>query len=198
MQCICCGKGVVEIKWPFSCRDKSFFEAVGEKVFCMELIGNAYHLKKSHTYYYQVQAQMKFRNALYCDFVVWTENDLIIERLLPDDEFMKFAIEKATEFFKYLILLKLLGKHYTKLSSIPLNVESADQEESSKEPVWHYCRKEEDGEMNQCESGRYKIIWFHTACLRIKSIPKGKWICPECKKEAAIQCRKIADLSKKL
>ena len=40
---------------------------------------------------------------------MWTENDLIIERLLPDDEFMKFAIEKATEFFKYSILPELLG-----------------------------------------------------------------------------------------
>ena len=39
VQCICCSKGVIEIKWPFSCRNKSFLEAVEEKGFCMELIG---------------------------------------------------------------------------------------------------------------------------------------------------------------
>ena len=25
-----------------------------------------------------------------------------------------------------------------------------------------------------------KIEWFHTACLRITSIPRGKWFCPDC------------------
>ena len=33
VQCDCCGKGVVEIKCPFSCRDKMFLEATGDKNF---------------------------------------------------------------------------------------------------------------------------------------------------------------------
>ena len=114
IQCICCGNGVLEIKCPFSCRDKSFLEAVGDKGFSMELIGGTYHLKKSHAYYYQVQAQMKFCNALYCDFVMWSENEMIIERILPDDAFMEHATEKATEFFKHAILPELLGKYYSR------------------------------------------------------------------------------------
>ena len=80
----------------------------------MELIGGTYHLKKSHAYYYQVQAQMKFCNALYCDFVMWSENEMIIERIIPADAFMEHATEKATEFFKHAILPELLGKYYSR------------------------------------------------------------------------------------
>ena len=35
ISCSCCGKGVVEVKCPFSCRDKPFSEAVKEKTFCL-------------------------------------------------------------------------------------------------------------------------------------------------------------------
>lgn len=79
--CACCGRGVIEIKCPYSCRDKTFLEATGD--------------------YYQVQAQMKFCQCLYCDFFVWSEEDIVIERIVPDIEFIESALEKATMFFKY-------------------------------------------------------------------------------------------------
>ena len=68
VNCVCCGKGVIEIKCPFSCRDKTIREATGEKHFFLELVDGEHHLKKEHAYYYQVQAQMKFCNSLYCGF----------------------------------------------------------------------------------------------------------------------------------
>lgn len=79
--CACCGRGVIEIKCPYSCRDKTFLEATGD--------------------YYQVQAEMKFCQCLYCDFFVWSEEDIVIERIVPDIEFIESALEKATMFFKY-------------------------------------------------------------------------------------------------
>ena len=33
-----------------------------------------------------------------------------------------------------------------------------------------------------CDNELCKIEWFHTDCLRIEKIPKGKWFCPECTK----------------
>ena len=33
----------------------------------------------------------------FCDFVVWTSKD-IIERIIPDDEFLQTAATKATSF----------------------------------------------------------------------------------------------------
>jgi len=46
ISCSCCGKGVVEVKCPFSCKDKSFDEAVKDKAFCLEK--ETFLLKKDH------------------------------------------------------------------------------------------------------------------------------------------------------
>ena len=60
---------------------------------------------------------------------------------------------------------------------------SADSDlEQEEVPVWCFCRCEEDGEMIGCDNELCKIEWFHTDCLRIEKIPKGKWFCPECTK----------------
>ena len=188
IQCICCGKGVIEIKCPYSCRDKTFLETTGDKNFFLELVDGTYQLKQTHAYYYQVQAQIKFCKGLYCDFVVLTENDIIIQRILPDPEFIDAMLEKSTNFFMYAILPELLGKYYTTLpSKIDNSIVVVDkQADTSTQEVWCYCRKGEYGEMIKCESGHCEIDWFHTKCLKIICIPKGKWLCPDCKKKAAI------------
>ena len=36
VKCSCCGCGVIEIKCPFSCKDHSFHEAIGENNFCLQ------------------------------------------------------------------------------------------------------------------------------------------------------------------
>ena len=193
VNCACCGRGVIEIKCPYSCRDKTFLEATGEKDLFLDVVDGKQQLKRKHTYYYQVQAQMKFCQCLYCDFVVWSEKDTVIERIVPDMEFIESALEKATKFFRYGILPELLGKYYTKLPSTTENLmtELNDQEETSvPTQVWCYCKKEEDGEMIKCESGRCEIEWFHTECLKITRIPKGKWLCPECRKKITNRKRK--------
>ena len=63
----CCSEGVLEIRSPYSCTDKSFLEAVGEQRFCFQFIDS---LKKDHTYYYQIMTQMKLCGSLYGDFDV--------------------------------------------------------------------------------------------------------------------------------
>ena len=115
VNCVCCGKGVLEIKCPYSCVDRSFLEASSEQRFFLELIDDTFHLKKEHAYYYQIQMQMKFSESLYGDFVVWREQELLVERILPDEQFIEQALEKSTKFFKYALLPELLGKYYSKL-----------------------------------------------------------------------------------
>ena len=92
VQCDCCGKGVVEIKCPFSCRDKTFLEATGDKNFLEVHVDGSHHLKQIHAYYHQVQAQIKFFEGLYCNFVVWSGKDIIIQRILPDPKFINPSI----------------------------------------------------------------------------------------------------------
>ncbi len=40
--------------------------------------------------------------------------------------------------------------------------------------------------MIMCESGECEIEWFHIDCLRITTIPKDKWRCPDCKKSLTL------------
>ena len=168
----------------------------GDKNSFLELVDGKHHLKKTHAYYHQVQAQMKLCKTLYCDFVVWSERDKTIERILPDQEFIGSAMNKSMEFFKYVLLPELLGKYYTKLPSTTDSVVVEQEEEASAQRVWCYCRKEEHGQMIQCESGHCEIDWFHTDCLKISCVPKGKWLCPDCRKKAAANCKGKRTMSK--
>ena len=43
---------------------------------------------------------MRFADSQYCDFIVWREGDLFIERILPDTAFIDEAIAKAQLFVK--------------------------------------------------------------------------------------------------
>ena len=56
---------------------------------------------------------------MYADFVVWTEADIHIERILLDAEFWLNLVSKATEFYKKCLLPELVGKFYSR-SSCPL------------------------------------------------------------------------------
>ena len=102
---------------------------------------------------------------------MWREQELIVDRISPDNEFIKKALDQATNFFKYSLLPELLGKFYSRLpsqktnepeaacESEPLSVPHHDQNAQSSAPqenhssqeqnqeVWCYCRTEESGEM---------------------------------------------------
>ena len=65
VSCDCCGKGVLEIKCPYSCKQKDLVKAVEEdsQFFLYESEVGAIKLKESHQYYYQVQMKLKLFNA---------------------------------------------------------------------------------------------------------------------------------------
>ena len=177
VSCECCGTGVLEIKCPYSCKEKSILEASSEAKFFLEKKNDGIFLKQNHQYYYQVQAQIKLSNANYCDFVVWREKELFVQRIYPNDEFMAPVLQKLISFYKLCVLPELLGKWYTK-SQVPSQPTSVVPSN-----VWCYCRKEQEGLMIGCERKECPIVWFHTNCLKIEEIPKGKWYCPDCRKK---------------
>ena len=179
VKCDCFGSGVLEIKCPFSCKNKSLAEAIdSDGQLCL-------------TYFYQVQAQIKLTNACYCDFVVWSPDELAILRIEPDDYYIAQAFNNATAFFKYGLLPELVGKWYTKARLQPMDrtLQQTFLHTHQREDVlytqngeaWCYCRGKEEGEMIFCENYVCPIGWFHTKCLKISIIPKGKWYCPDCR-----------------
>ena len=115
----------------------------------------------------------------YCDFVAWREEELFIQRIYPNEQFIALALEKVTSFIKLGVLPELLGKWYSKG---PVSTSSQPPNSCSQANEWCYCKQGEEGQMIACDNKDCSIVWFHTACLRITNIPKGKWYCPDCRK----------------
>jgi len=83
-------KSCLEVKCPFLC-EKILFEAACKSVsgFCLVINNGKMFLSRTHTYYYQVQSQMRVTRLPWCDFVVWSPiQDVFIERVLYNPAFI--------------------------------------------------------------------------------------------------------------
>ena len=99
----------------YSYKSKSFEDRADDLTFFLEEddSGNLY-LQESHPYYYQVQLQMKLYDAHYCDFVVWRESEMFIQRISCNVTFITEALDKIPRFIKLCILPELVGKWFTR------------------------------------------------------------------------------------
>ena len=84
--------GLAEVKCPFSFRNLSPFEAAETPTFCSQLVvdgngKNRLQLKRSHAYFCQVQGQMAISERTWCDFIIYTEKGIDIERIQYDPDF---------------------------------------------------------------------------------------------------------------
>ena len=180
-------KGVIEVQCPYSCKQKSIEQRSEDSQFFLKQIekGDLY-LDPYHAYYFQVQAQLTFCSASYADFVVWTEKELSVQRIFPEEPFISIVLQQCETFIKVGILPEMLGKWYSK-EPITKNQPSAEdtgntETGTDQNELWCYCRQPEEGEMIGCDNNACLIQWFHISCLHIKKIPKGKWFCPDCRK----------------
>lgn len=181
VSCDCCGSGGLEIKCPYCTKDKSPDSSISY----LEDTENGLSLKKNSNYYFQVQAQIHVCHLKYSDFVVWTPHGIHLERIYPDVTHFTGTMEKITLFYKYAILPELVGKWYTRefIVTQPGSDNSAGNDHDDSLELWCYCRRPEGDElMIGCDYQDCKTQWFHCSCLRMKTIPKGKWLCPDCRK----------------
>lgn len=93
--------GLVEIKNPFSAKDKSLDEACKQSGFCLEVnkANNTRRLKHRHDYYYQVQCQLYCTDKNWCDFVLRTNKDIHIERINRDVKWWDTQLPKLRKFY---------------------------------------------------------------------------------------------------
>ena len=54
--------------------------------------------------------QMVVCKVKYCDFTLWTEKDLAIERISFDEAFFDHNLSAAKQFYVYGILSEVIGK----------------------------------------------------------------------------------------
>ena len=100
--------GLVEIKNPFKFKDSTIIEAAEASDFFLKIDKNkTVHLKKTHNYYYQVQGAMFCTETLWCDFVVCTTKDIVVQRIPYDKQFWETAITKLRTFYFTALLPQL-------------------------------------------------------------------------------------------
>ena len=204
ISCSCCGKGVVEVKCPFSCRDISFDLAVKNKTFCLQ--EETFLLKQDHAYYFQVQLQMNLCKVKFCDFVVWGKNGNLTQRIDYDEQCINNALTQVKSFVKLCLLPELFSRCFTSGKKTPAsdsdeecedddhdllltNDDTEDQPTGSTgtanedNALWCYCRQGEDfDQMIACDGEDCAIEWFHWSCVNLneETVPSGEWYCPDC------------------
>ena len=99
IHCDCCGDGCLEIKCPFTGREKIIFELLGDDSFLLDE-NVITKLNVNDNYYYQIQCQLFVTKKSYCDFFVWTTKDWHLERISIDMEFCNEMIAQSRKFFK--------------------------------------------------------------------------------------------------
>ena len=70
--------GVIEVKCPSS------YELRTPAKLDMKYLTSDGHLDHNSQYYYQVQGHLAATNAPWCDFIIWSEDMLHVERIRPD------------------------------------------------------------------------------------------------------------------
>ena len=134
--CDCCGCGVLEIKCPYCIKDLTASEHK-----CLSDTGTGPRLSRTHQYFYQIQTQIFICEKEFCDFVLWTNNSIHMERILPDTDFWQTICETASDFFYKVILLELTGRFY----SHTREVEDHQQSTDTSKRKWCFCKKELPG-----------------------------------------------------
>ena len=173
ISCVCCGKGVLEIKCPFSIKE-GLPENLDKPDFFMTRQDDRWTLKRDHAYYYQIQLQLQVCQLHYCDFVVWTAKDFTVERIVADKDFFEGVVDTAQHFFVYGILPEIIGKWYTRKSiadsdgivQIPTTTDSSSAEQGTNgdedmSKLWCYCNEPSYGEMIHCDNDKcmyYRMV----------------------------------------
>ena len=210
INCNCHGKGVLEIKCPYCHRGTDIQSASDDRKFCLKKVNGKLFLDHAHAYYYQVQCQLHVCDVSYADICVCTfamDDDqgagIHIERIFKDTSVWNECKVASEQFFKTCLLPELMGNWYTRSTvttsndttvttdsasgtssdnSVSVTLEGADSGFTD-QLTYCYCHRPEEGTMIACDNPDCPIEWFHTSCLQLTKLPKGKakWYCPDCR-----------------
>lgn len=122
-------EGILEIKSLYSARDRVIRSYVAEQQgvdemghpivdedgkkrkksksfssLCLELFDGKLQLKRSHSYYYQVQGQLGITERKFCDFLVATDVDMFYERVYLDEIIWSQMHVKLERFYMQCLL----------------------------------------------------------------------------------------------
>jgi len=102
--------GLIEAKWPFKHRNSKIAEACVDSSFFLACVNDGFQLKRTHNYYYQITGQLALTGAQFCDFIVWTEVDMYIERIHLDRELLEDMLKKLIHFYHTCLGIEILER----------------------------------------------------------------------------------------
>ncbi|XP_034059697.1 uncharacterized protein LOC117538221 isoform X3 [Gymnodraco acuticeps] len=107
VHCVCCGKGVVEVKCPLKWNsDLSVDHWSADKRGHLDTLLS---LRTNHSYYTQVQMQMFVCKTTYADFITWTPKQTVIFRVQQDEDFQCQAVDTISRLWARHIYPQLAG-----------------------------------------------------------------------------------------
>ena len=121
----------------------------------------------------------------FCDFIVWWPHGVYVERIYVDKNFMEKKLKKALNFHKMCVLPELIYKYFSRkkvFSSKSTHCDGATSTCAQVEPRYCICNDTANStKMIMCGNENCDKQWYHIKCLKMKRIPKSKWICDECR-----------------
>ena len=104
-------QGLIELKNPYSYRDLAVSDAVvNKKCDCLTINNGSVELKRTHSYYYQIQIAMFCTRTKWCDFFLRTTVDFHCERVPFDESFCSSILPILRRFYILAILPELTLK----------------------------------------------------------------------------------------
>lgn len=108
----------VEVKCPYSIDKCVTIELTPTEIakkygnkFYMELgSDDALHLRHDHHYYAQVQGEIAILGVDWCDFVVYSNNIIVVDRILPDTEYWHELEQILEDFYVRHVIPEILSR----------------------------------------------------------------------------------------
>lgn len=128
--------GIAEVKCPESMRKETAKKAAA-KYNDRKHEGTDPKLSRTHFFYYQIQGQLHITGRKFCDFIVYTEQDIDVQRIERDDEFWQTEMEPfLTRFYRECVLPEVVDprlERSMKIRDPPYILDAiAEKEEKSK------------------------------------------------------------------
>ena len=110
-------RGCLEIKCPYSIDKQVTVELspddiaskFGSKFFMQRGTDGNLHLPCDHMYYAQVQGEMAVIGVEWCDFVVYSNGEVVVDRILADVEYWDELSEKLEDFYVHYVVPEILS-----------------------------------------------------------------------------------------
>ena len=113
---------MLKIKCPFSLDNEDVTTTTpvalaGNPKFCLEKRAEIPKLKTTHKYYYQVQGELAITGMAWCDFVIWTEGGLFVQRVpFDEDLWQSVMLPKLVQFYSEHVVAEILCRRLQRSS----------------------------------------------------------------------------------